>query len=189
MTILHKIINAAASRLSLGRYDERNLIETVFRQLPKAAYWRLQEQGFAPGGIIDIGAHQGDWTRMIREIFPQPPVLMIEARKEQEATLQRVCSEFSGLNYVIALLGREPQAAVPFHVSGTGSSIFAERSDTARVLRQMPMRTLDEVVAEFELLDEPLFLKVDIQGAELECLRGGDTVLIRQQSCSWKSHF
>jgi FkbM family methyltransferase len=177
MTILHKLVNAAAGRLSLGHRDERKLIETVFRQLPQATYWRLREQGFAPGGIIDIGAHEGDWTRMIRDIFPYPPVLMIEARQEQEAALQRVRAELSHVKYVIALLGREPQAAVPFNVSGTGSSIFAERSDAERVLRQVPMRALDEVVAETELLGEPFFLKLDIQGAELECLRGGNAVL------------
>jgi hypothetical protein len=33
------------------------------------------------------------------------------------------------------------------------------------------------VASEFERLREPLSLKLDIQGAELECLRGGDATL------------
>lgn len=177
MTIFHKIVNSAANRLSLGGRGERDLIETVLRQLPQAAYWRLREQGFAPAGIVDIGAHEGHWTETIRGIFPEPPILMIEARAEQESTLQQVFSELQDVDYRIGLLGREAIAAVPFHVSGTGSSIFAERSDAKRMLRQMPMRTLDDLLSEYERLREPLFLKLDIQGAELECLRGGDATL------------
>jgi FkbM family methyltransferase len=143
----------------------------------RRANWRLREQGFAPAGIVDIGAHEGHWTRAIRGIFPEPPILMIEARVEQEPALQRLRMEFPDVDYAIALLGREAIAAVPFHVSGTGSSIFAERSDAQRVLRQVPMRTLDDVSSECKRLREPLFLKLDIQGAELECLRGGDATL------------
>src|SRR6476646_7064451 len=106
MSILHKITNALANRLPLGPRTERELIETVLRQLPRATYWRLREQGFMPGGIVDIGAHEGQWTRMIREVFPTSPVLMIEAREEQEAVLKQLCAADKNANYAIALLGR-----------------------------------------------------------------------------------
>jgi hypothetical protein len=78
------------------------------RQLPRATYWRLSEQGFSPEGIIDIGAHDGDWTRMIKSIFPAPPTLMTEARQEQEPILQRACRKLPDVDYVIALLGSKP---------------------------------------------------------------------------------
>src|SRR6476660_4523914 len=150
MSILHKITNALANRLSLGSRAERDLIETVLRQLPRATYFRLREQEFMPGGIVDVGAHDGQWTRMIREVFPTSPVLMVEARQEQELILQQLCAETSNVNYVIALLGREPVATVPFQVSDTGSSIFAERSDAPRTPRFLPMRTLDDVALGIE---------------------------------------
>lgn len=181
MTILHKIINATANRLSLGPRNKRDLMDTVLQQLPQAAYWRLREQGFAPGGIVDIGAHEGNWTRMIRGIFPAPAILMIEAREEQEPTLQHACKEISSVEYVIALLGRESNASVPFQVNGTGSSMFAERSDAPRAPRTISMRTLDDVFAKSVQLAEPLFLKLDIQGAELECLRGGKSTLAKAE--------
>jgi FkbM family methyltransferase len=177
MTILHKIINAAVNRLSLGPRGRRDLIDTVLRKLPQASYWRLREQGFAPGGILDIGAHEGHWTRMIRTIFPAPPILMIEAREELERALKNVCTEISRAEYVIALLGHEAQPSAQFHVSGTGSSLFAERSDAPAASRTIPMRTLDDVVSKHPQLAAPLFLKLDIQGAELECLLGGSVTL------------
>jgi hypothetical protein len=86
----------------------------------------------------------------------------IEARKDQEPILQQICSDFSGVSYVISLLGREPVTAIPIHVSGTGSSIFAERSDAPKMLQHIPMRTLDDVLSASGPLVEPLFLKLDV---------------------------
>src|SRR5690242_18354935 len=177
MSFLHKVTNALANRLTLGPRAERALVETVFRQLPRTVYWRLSEQGFAPGSIIDVGAHEGQWTQMIREVFPASPVLMIEARDEQEPALKRVCKDSRDISYAIALLGRESAAATRFQVSGTGSSIFAERSDAPKTSRVLPMRTLDDVVKADKRLREPFFLKLDIQGGELECLHGGNVTL------------
>jgi FkbM family methyltransferase len=174
VSIIHKVINAVANWRSAG---ERDLLETMLRQLPSAAYWRLKEKGFVPGGIMDIGAYEGQWTRTIRGIFPEPPILMIEARIEQKSTLERVCSDQFNVNYVIALLGHEAHEAVPFYVSGTGSSIFPERSDVKKVVRRVPMLTIDKISSETERLREPFFLKLDVQGAELDCLRGGDVTL------------
>jgi hypothetical protein len=64
---------------------------------------------------------------MIRGIFQAAPILMIEVRKEQEPILQRLCSEFSDVNYAISLLGREPVASTPFHVSERASERVKEK--------------------------------------------------------------
>ena len=181
MPILHRIANWLANRVPLGRRGHRDLLETVLRQLPLATYWRLREQGFSPGGIVDIGAHDGDWTRTIKGIFPLAPTLMIEAREEQEPILQRTCAELSKVDHAIALLGSKASKSVQFQISGTGSSIYPERSDAPRVPRSMPMQTLDDIVAKFNRLTPPLFLKLDIQGGELDCLRGGKATLLKSE--------
>jgi FkbM family methyltransferase len=106
---------------------------------------------------------------------------MIEARQEQEPILQRACRKLPDVDYVIALLGSKPSKSVQFQVSGTGSSIYAERSDAPKVPRAMPMQTLDDVVARFNRPVPPLFLKLDIQGGELECLRGGKATLLKSE--------
>src|SRR5262245_16294210 len=121
MSILHKLVDAVANRLSLGPRKNRALVDTVLRQLPEASYWRLKEQGFEPGAVIDIGAHRGDWTRLIRSVFPAPPILMIEARVEQQKILQKTSNELSDVSCLIALLGRQTNDSAQFHVGGTGS--------------------------------------------------------------------
>jgi FkbM family methyltransferase len=176
MPILEKILNAAANRVPLDARGERALVENALRRLPGVVYRRLREQGLSPGGIVDIGAYEGHWTRSIREIFPEPPVLMVEARKELEPVLRQVCSELPRVDYSISLLGRKSAELIPFHVRVTGSSIFAERSDAPGTMQNLAMRTLDEIMSTTQAA-APLFLKLDVQGAELECLGGGADTL------------
>ena len=35
-------------------------------------------RGFVPRAIIDVGANQGDWTKMALSVFPSARVIMIE---------------------------------------------------------------------------------------------------------------
>ena len=52
-------------------------------ELP-AAMESLGKLGFAPTGIIDIGANEGTWTQQMLKQFPHTPVFMIEANKGLE---------------------------------------------------------------------------------------------------------
>src|ERR1039457_4070567 len=47
----------------------------------------IRARGFIPRGIIDVGAHRGDWTRLALSIFSKTPVIMIEPQDEMEAFL------------------------------------------------------------------------------------------------------
>lgn len=142
----------------------------------KAAYERLAARGYRPAAIVDVGAYEGNWTRLARSVFPDAPAIMIEAQEGKVSHLQKVCSDLPGTHYVSALLGGSSSDGVLFYEMETGSSFFPEQSNVARVEKVLPMRTLDEVVAG---LDGPLFLKVDVQGAELQVLRGGTETLGR----------
>jgi len=140
----------------------------------QAAYRRLVSKGWQPAGIIDVGAYQGAWTRMVRELFPKVPVLMVEAQKGKAARLEALCSELGSVRLASAVLGSERGKEVTFYEMETGSSYFPERSNAPRTATTYLTRTLDEVAASFE---GPLFLKIDVQGAELEVLGGGAKTL------------
>jgi FkbM family methyltransferase len=141
------------------------------------SYTRLRRQGFLPNGIIDIGAHVGDWTRQVKAVFPAASVLMIEARETQRKELEGVCQSLKDVKFDIVLLGSETKDSVEFFVLNTGSSIYSERSNALRSLTQLPMKTLDELVVCHDWLKPPLFLKLDVQGAEVEVLKGGENAL------------
>lgn len=142
----------------------------------EAAYFRIAESGFRPGAIIDIGAFRGDWTRLIAPIFPNTPILMCEAQSEKETVLIQVKKELANCDYEICLLGKNEGEPAVFHVMETGSSLYSELSNVARTQRRIETRTLDSVMAN-RPTKVPLFLKLDVQGAELDILSGGPKTL------------
>jgi FkbM family methyltransferase len=174
---LRKLLSFALKRLPTGSPAKRQVLIRAFEELEEVAHFRLAEFGFAPAGIVDIGAHLGDWTRGIRHVFPTAPVLMLEARDEQRPALESVCAQVPDVRYEIALLGAEPGKVLPFHVQNTGSSLFVQRSNVPYTVAELETRTLDEIVQRDIRLQDPLFLKLDVQGAELEVLRGGTHTL------------
>jgi FkbM family methyltransferase len=157
--------------------QKAKLVDHALAHIAETSYVRLAELGFRPGGILDIGAYEGSWTRTVANIFQGIPILMIEAQEEKRQALDRVRADFPLVDYTLCLLGDEDGAETTFNVMETGSSIYNENSDAPRRERRLAMRTLDAVLQERPHLSEPLFLKLDVQGAELDILRGGQAAL------------
>ena len=136
------------------------------------AYARLRQKGFCPAGIIDVGAYQGEWTKLVRRIFAGVPILMVEAQQSKKVRLEALCG--NGVCLASEVLGAEAGRAVTFYEMETGSSYFEEQSNAPRKASTYITETLDKVAAG---LTGPLFLKIDVQGAELEVLKGGEETL------------
>eukprot|EP01037_Dinobryon_pediforme_P002661 gene2661-2700_t len=140
---------------------------------------RLKDKGFLPPAILDVGAYNGDWTRGVRTLYPDSFILMVEAMAEKAPLLGAVCRDIGNANYIISLIGSEDTDGAAFYVpnaaneSGpvqTGSSRYREASSVMIEERTLPQRTIDSILLgdlrEFKLL------KLDIQGGELDALRG-----------------
>jgi FkbM family methyltransferase len=140
---------------------------------------RLRDLGFTPTGILDVGAYEGHFSRGVRQIFSEAHILMIDALAEKGLALADVCREVGNADYLIAVLGDREMEAIPFFVANTeirpdlvktGSSKFKENTNFPMEERTLPQRTLGSIVGNrcqtFQLL------KLDVQGAELDVLRG-----------------
>ncbi len=141
---------------------------------------RLKEKGFAPKNVVDCGAYLGDWTRMVKKNFPGANVLMIEPVSNQQRLLLQVKSEFPGtVDYVQCLVGPETKEAATFFEvdgGGPGSSVLGELTRFPHKPVTLPMRRLDDILAEKKIAG-PLFLKLDVQGYELEVLKGAERAM------------
>ncbi len=141
--------------------------------------------GFRPAGIVDVGANVGDWSRMASAIFPGIPVTMIDGNPDFGSALQETARTLGPrATYAINLLGPENRDAVPFYSLGAGSGVLPELTTFARDVRALPMTTLDATVhaglaGAAPSAPAPLLMKIDVQGFELEVLRGGSKTLAR----------
>lgn len=144
----------------------------------EAAYRRLADKGYKPCGIVDVGAYHGEWTRLAHRVFGSVPTLMVEAQPERLPYLERAAADLSGVRHVAALLSERDGETAAFYEMETGSSLMAERSNAGRRTVELTTRTLDSVAAD---VPGPLFLKIDVQGAELKVLGGGAATLARAE--------
>lgn len=143
----------------------------------ESAFEVLRRRGFQPGFCVDIGAYQGEWTNAIKVAFPKTRVLMVEAQEGQREALEAVCGHHRGsVSLAIALLGPVAGERVSFFEMKTGSSVFPENSPYPRRTVEKQVVTLDALLEDNGISRVDL-LKLDVQGYEVEVLKGGRRAL------------
>lgn len=138
-----------------------------------------QKMGFAPATVIDGGAARGNWSRECAAVFPDAKYLLIEPLTEYEKDLQDAVRTIKQATVVPLVLKSESgTASFNVHPDLEGSSLFMEQGGTAvnGFTRALPAGTLDAVIAE-KGAEGPYLLKLDVQGAELDVLRGAEETL------------
>ena len=128
----------------------------------------LKEKGLMkPKRILDIGAYKGEWTKMIKTLFPDSQFLMIEANHDLENYLSKI-----GIPYKIELLSSENGKEVNYfkcknYPHPTGNSIYLENTDYVFEPEKSKAITLDSLLSSEEKFD---LIKMDVQGSELDII-------------------
>jgi len=134
----------------------------------------LKEWGYTPQVVVDVGAYCGNWTEMFKTFFPDATILMIEPQASQTDALKKICRTYNPTVFLETnLLGSADGQEVQFTEMETGSSVFEENNSSVtknKVTKQLI--TLDSLIQENYGWNEINFLKIDVQGYELEVLAG-----------------
>ena len=137
-------------------------------------------RGFAPRGILDVGAHKGSWTRGALAVFPATPAIVIEPLDEMEPYLQALTAELPPVYYVKAGAGRQSGVRLLTLYPDLSGSSFLPAAAAWETQRPTPLRSIDEILAERPDF-HPDLVKLDTQGFELEALAGGATLFGRTE--------
>jgi FkbM family methyltransferase len=140
------------------------------------AFQQLARVGVDPAGVIDVGIGARG-TPELYEAFPDARYLLVEPVAEYEPVLKRILERVDGGFAVVA--ATSTTGTVPLRVAmddPEASTLFEEEGSHSFSEREVPGIRLDDLVAE-RMLDPPYLIKADVQGAELEALKGAERTL------------
>jgi len=135
-----------------------------------------KKRGLECGAILDIGANMGCWTRLAAAVYPEAKFFMIEPLEEMRQSLEALCREHPGSRLFVAGAGTAPGELPLTYTVGqlSGSSFLPDaNSHVPRTAqrRTVPIVTIDALLDQGEL-STPQLVKLDVQGFELEALKG-----------------
>lgn len=142
----------------------------------EACLEQLKRSGFSPEAAIDVGAYSGEWTRALLHAFPGTRVLMVEPQEGKIRELEILRASYPGLKVANTLLGPAVADCVRFYEGDTASSVLPDANHGNSRFRTLPMTTLDEL-QERTQFPPPDFIKLDVQGYEIEVLKGAERAL------------
>jgi FkbM family methyltransferase len=167
-------------------YVEKQMIALHERDIVPSAHKRVLRdisRHFTPRVIYDIGACVLHWTREAMKIWPEPECITIafDAINEVEALYKS-----KGILYHIGVLSDEDNKLVNFYENKEmpgGNSYYKEiGSSNAELVfpedryTEKNAMTLESVVRQ-KNFQMPDLIKIDVQGCELDILKGGINII------------
>jgi FkbM family methyltransferase len=160
--------------LAQGEF-ERFAFEYCFAPNMRLGLTATARRGLSPNTVIDVGAFEGNWSKLARSIWPDAKIVMFEPLTSKQDRLASVAEDIHATVFC-ELLGAQDADDISFNVMESGSSVLSERSPLCRTTELRRLRRLDTLL-DGEEINPPALVKIDAQGYELEVLKGADQLL------------
>jgi FkbM family methyltransferase len=143
----------------------------------KGGLLQIRNLNFMPQTVIDVGAALG--TFELYETFPDAEHILIEPVIENEPYLDKICQSLKHASYLIAAATEQPgeiTLTVSDNLIHSSADFEPSSSQLGSDTRTIPAITLDQLCAERNLTP-PYLLKIDVDGNEVDVLRGATQML------------
>ena len=191
--IASRVFNAICND---GRFEEARFEELFKAEKNDFSYWtdppvprsvfenfretyefaeRLKCMGYYPDFVLDVGASTGIWSHYVAKIFPNARFVLCDPLFSKYSNLHKE----DGFVLIEAAISNTPGKAVlkvSSDLYGSSLVMVTNRSESSQA--EVPVRTVDEIVAEQNLSGQGL-LKVDVQFAEHLVIEGARHALTK----------
>jgi FkbM family methyltransferase len=163
--------NTNAAKLDPKYYGTTELLEII-------------KQDNRPTKVIwDIGAHTGTWSVLARSLFPDSTIVAVEPLPEHYSLIKQKQNDLGKFTLIEAAVGSTSGTLTLYRTNATDSTSALPLADAAR--KHFQLEQSDSLTAQVITLDDilqktgqiPDLIKMDVQGFELEVLKGGTQTL------------
>ena len=140
----------------------------------------------SPETIIDIGSNKGQFVMLIEQLFPNKIIHSFEPLVDPLTIQKKFFNYKKNIFFYNFALGSHRSIKEFFITNRMDSSSFFKvdtdkiKNDIFKIQDQknIQIKTLDEVMDDKQIL-EPILIKIDVQGFELEVLKGAEKILAK----------
>jgi len=174
------------NRLLCEKYKYEGEIEHVLKAFRGINY-----------SFIDCGANYGYWSILVSsEDFGSKPAFAIEAVKSTylflEINQKLNNNRFRTLHRAIGLdSGKQVTIGYPasgLHSHAGATTVFSERTGGGMSYETVETISINDMIAKFEIGNNSLIIKLDVEGVEVDALKGAPDLFDRDLICIYEDH-